>query len=132
VRIQKKVIRLITGLKISESCRQTFKENRILTVTSLWVLEVVCFIKKYKGNLKHNFAIHEHNTRSKYDLHTQFCNTSLFQKSVINMGVTLYKYLPSKIKKLENFNCFRKEVKLVLLKNSFYMLEEFYQSKSVR
>jgi hypothetical protein len=27
--IQKKVIRLITGLKSSESCRQTFKENRI-------------------------------------------------------------------------------------------------------
>jgi hypothetical protein len=42
------------------------------------------------------------------------------------MGVKLYKYLPSKIKKLENFNCFRKEVELVLLKNSFYMLEGFY------
>jgi hypothetical protein len=67
--IQKRVIRLITGLKRSESCRQTFKENRILTVTSLYVLKVICFIKKYKGNLKHNFAIHEHNTRSKYDLH---------------------------------------------------------------
>jgi hypothetical protein len=98
--IQKKVIRLITGLERSKSCRQTFKENRILTVTSLYMLEVVCFIKKYKSNLKHNFAIHEHNTRSKYDLHTQFCNTYLFQKSVINMGVKLYTYLPSKIKKL--------------------------------
>jgi hypothetical protein len=125
------VIRLITGLKRSESCRQTFKENRILTVTSLYVFEVVCFIKKYKDNLKHNFAIHEHNTRSKYYLHTQFCNTCLFQKSILNMGVKLYKHLPSKIKKLENCNCFTKEVKLVLLKTPFYTLEEFYQSKSV-
>jgi hypothetical protein len=87
-------------------------------VTSLYVLEVVCFVKKYKGNLKYNYAIHEHKTRSKYDLHTQLRNTSLFQKSVINTGVKLYKYLPSKIKKLENFNCFRKEIgsieKLVL------------------
>jgi hypothetical protein len=33
------------------------------------------------------------------------------------MGVRFFKYLPSKIKKLEDFNCFRKEVKLVLLKN---------------
>jgi hypothetical protein len=130
--IQKKAIRLITGLKRSESCRQTFKENRILTVTSLYVLEVVCFIKKYKGAMKHNFAIHEHNTKSKYDQHTLICNTSLFQKHVMNMGVKMYKYLPSKIKKLENFNCFRKEIKLVLLKNSFYMLEEFYQPKSVQ
>jgi hypothetical protein len=41
------------------------------------------------------------------------------------MGVTLYKYLPSKIKKLENFNCYRKEMRKTVLKNSFYMLEEF-------
>jgi hypothetical protein len=67
-------------------------------VTSLYVLEVLCFIK-YKGNLKYTFAIHERKTRTKYDLHTQFCNASLFQKSVMNMGVKLYKYLPSKIKK---------------------------------
>jgi hypothetical protein len=94
----------------------------------------MCFVKKYKDNLKNNFAIHEHNTRSKYDPHTQICNTSLFKKCVINMGVTgkLYKYLPSKIKNLENFNCFRKEMKIVLLKNLFYTPEEFYQSKSVQ
>ena len=30
--IQKKVIRLITGIKKYESCRLKFKENRILTV----------------------------------------------------------------------------------------------------
>jgi len=109
LRIQKKVIRLITGLKKRESCKQKFKENRILTVTSLYVLEVLCFIKKYKGSLMQNYMIHEHNTRSKYDLHTEFCNTSLYQKSVINMGIRLYKFLPKEIKKLDNFNCFKKK-----------------------
>jgi hypothetical protein len=81
--IQKKAIRLITGLKRSESCRQTFKDNRILTVTSLYVSAVMCFIQ-YMGNLKNNFTIHKRN-KSKYYLHTQFCNTSLFQKCVINI-----------------------------------------------
>jgi hypothetical protein len=94
-----------------ESCRQKFKENRILTVTSLYVFEVLCFVKKYKGNVKQNFVIHEHNTRSKYNLHTQVCNTTLFQVSVLNMGVKLYKYLPLQIKKLDNSNRFRKDVK---------------------
>jgi hypothetical protein len=132
LRIQKKVIRLITGIKKYESCRQKFKENRILTVTSMYVLEVWCFIKKYKGDLKQNCEIHEHNTRSKYDLHTQSHNTSLLQKSVLlHMGVRLYKHLPLKIKKLENFNRFRKEVKSTLLNNSFYMPEEFLQAKLV-
>jgi len=43
----------------------------------------------------------------------------------------LYKHLPSKIKKLDNFNRFRKEVKSALLSSSFYTIEEFLQSKSV-
>ena len=101
-------------------------------VTSLYVLEVLCYVKKYKGNLMQNVVIHEHNMGSKYDLHTQFCNTSLFQKSVLNMGIKLHKYLPSKIKKLDNFNRFRKEVQLALLNNLFYTLEEFLQAKSVQ
>jgi len=88
-------------------------------------------VTKYKESLKQNFVIHEHSMRSKYDLHTQFCNTTSFQKSVFNTGVTLYKYLPSTIKKLDNFNHFRKEVKLALVNNSFYTLEEFLQAKSV-
>ena len=83
LRIQKKVIRIITGLKRLESCRQKFKDNRILTVTSMYFLEVLCFMEKHKGDLKKNCDIHKHNTRSKYDLHTQPHNTSLLQKCVL-------------------------------------------------
>jgi len=100
-------------------------------VTSLYVFKVLCFIKKYKGNSKHNFVIREHNIRRKYDSHTQFCNTALFQKSVLNMSVKLYKFLPSKIKTSDNFNRCSKEVKSALVNNSFYMIEQFLQSKSV-
>jgi hypothetical protein len=129
--IQKKVIRLITEINKYESCIQKFKENRILTVTSIYILDVLCFIKKYKGDLKHNCEIHKYNTRSKYELHTPSRNISLLQNSVLHMGVRLYKRLPLKIKKLYNFNQFRKEVKLTLLNNSFYTLEEFLQAKLV-
>jgi hypothetical protein len=45
------------------------------------------------------------------------------------MGVRLYKCLPLKIKKLDNFKQFRKEVKSMLLNNYFYALEEFLQAK---
>jgi hypothetical protein len=130
--IQKKVIRLITGINKYESCRQKFMENRILTVTAFYVLEVLCYTKKYKGDLKHNCEIHEYNTSSKYDLHTQSRNTSSLQNSELHMGVRLYKHLPLKIKKLDNFDQFRKEVKSMLLNNLFYTLEEFSQAKPVQ
>ena len=45
----------------------------------------VCFVlhKKIYGRLKQNCEFHEHNTRRIYDLHAQFNNTSLVQKSVL-------------------------------------------------
>ena len=87
---------------------------------------------KYKGDLKHNCEIHEYNTRSKYDLHTQPCNIFLLQNSVLHVGVRLYKHVPLKVKKkLDNFNQFRKEVKSMLLNNSFYTIKEFLQAKLV-
>jgi hypothetical protein len=49
-RLQKKVTRLISGMKRFESCRNVFKTFRILNVTSLYILEVLCFIKKYMVN----------------------------------------------------------------------------------
>jgi hypothetical protein len=117
------VIRLITGIKRFESCRQKFKENGLLTVTSMYVLDVLCFIKRHKGDLKKNCEIHKHNMRSKYDLHTQSHNTSL-----LHMGVRLYKHLPLRIKKLDKRNPFRKEVKSILVNNIFHMLEEYLQA----
>ena len=76
-------------------------------------------------------VIHNHNTRSKYDLHTHFCKTTLLQKSVLNTGIKLFKHLPVRIKKADSFNCFKKEVTAVLLNNSCYSIEEFLHSKIV-
>jgi hypothetical protein len=62
--MQKKVIRLIAGVKKYESCRQIFKDSKIFTMPSLCILEVLCFINKNKKNLNNNCNIHNHNTRS--------------------------------------------------------------------
>ena len=94
----------------------------------MYVLVALCYIKKYKGDFEHNCRIHEYNTRSKYDLHTQHRNTLLPQNSALHMNFRMYKCLPLKIKKkLNNFNQFRKQVKLTLLNNSLHTLEEFLQ-----
>ena len=125
LRIQKKVIRMMIGLKKCESCRQKFKELRILTVISLYVLEVLCYAKKYRGSIRENSVIHEHNTRRKNDLHIQPCRTS-FQKSVINMGIKLFNHLSTELKQLDDFNQFRKEVKKFLWNKPLYTLEEYF------
>jgi len=44
--LQKKVIQLITGAHKFESCRPIFKKFQILTLVSLYIFEMLCFLKK--------------------------------------------------------------------------------------
>jgi hypothetical protein len=48
-KLQKRVIRIISGASINSSCRQIFKDYNILTVASLYILQVICFIKSIKS-----------------------------------------------------------------------------------
>ena len=116
--IQKKAIRMMTGLKKGESCKQKFKELRIFTVTSLYVLEVLCYMKKYKGSISENSEIRDHNTRRNIDLLIQSCRISSFQKSVINTGITLLNHLPSELKQLHDFKPFRKKIEISPIEQS--------------
>jgi len=58
---------------------------KILTV----ILEVLHYIKQHNGNMTQNLNICDDNVRKKCDCHVQICNTSLFKKSVINVGIVL-------------------------------------------
>jgi hypothetical protein len=79
-KLQKRVIRIISGTSRKTSCRQIFKDYNILTVTCLYIREIVCFIKKYKGSLEQNVQVHNYNTREKMDLHVQYCRKNLLKK----------------------------------------------------
>jgi len=48
-KLQKRVIRTMCGVGKSTSCRQLFKDRKILTVTLIYAFEVLCFLKKYKS-----------------------------------------------------------------------------------
>ena len=69
---------------------------------------------------------HEYHTQRKCDFHVLSRNTSIFKKSVINMGITLYNKMPTKIKQLESFRDFKQRIKLHLLGHTFYSLNEFF------
>ena len=64
--------------------------------------------------------MYEHNMRSKCDFHVLSCNTSLFKKLVINMGIRLYNNMSTKIKQLGSFRDFQQKLKYFLLDHPFY------------
>ena len=97
-KVQKRVIWIISSANKCKSCRLNSKDYRILTVTSLYILEVFCYIKRYKENLEQNWSIHGHNLRSKLNFHVEFYNTVLLQKNVVNMGIKFYNKEPVSVK----------------------------------
>jgi hypothetical protein len=62
LRIQKQVIRLMAAVNPVTSCRQILKEMRILTVASLYILEVISYLRRYHQFVELNPNIHTYNT----------------------------------------------------------------------
>ena len=124
-RQQKRVIRTMCGVGRDTSCKKLFKECRLLTITSLYILEVLCFIKKYKLEPQKNEQIHDHNTRGSQHLHIKPCKINLQKKSVINMGIRLYNKLPKNIQQEERYKSYKRKMKGFLIDNAFYSLDEY-------
>ena len=87
--IKKRVIRSVAVVSSRASCRQIFKELNILTLVSLYIMEVICYIRKHHQFVDLNSNIHAQNTRRKMDIYIQSHNTDLYKRSVINMGTKL-------------------------------------------
>jgi len=62
LQIQKRVIRPMVGVSSRTTCRQLFKELNILTLVSLSIMEVICYIGKHQQFEDLNSNIHAHNT----------------------------------------------------------------------
>jgi hypothetical protein len=59
------------------------------------------------------------------DFQVQSYTTDIHKKRVINMGTKVYNKLPGCIKEVDNYKAFKKELKLFLLLDTFYSIEEF-------
>jgi hypothetical protein len=103
--MEKRVIRVMAGVNSRTSCRQLLKKVNILT-SSLYILEVTCFIKRYCQSLELNANAHHHNTRRKMDIHIKSHRTNLYKNSVINMGSKVYNKLPDHMKEIDSYTSF--------------------------
>jgi len=126
--VQKRVVRILAGVSSRTSCRNLFKEFKILTIASLCILEVTCFIRKHCKSLEQNTQVHHHDTRRILDIHVKMKNTETYKKSVINMGTKIYNKPPGFLKEIDDIRVFQKKLKTFLLLHSFYSVEEFFAS----
>jgi hypothetical protein len=90
-KLQKRVIWSMCGAGTGTFCRQLFKDSKILMVTSLYVFEVLCFLKKYKSAVQKNKQVPDHNPRTNMDLHIK--TSSCINKEIQVFNRKLHKPL---------------------------------------
>ncbi|PNF26089.1 hypothetical protein B7P43_G04923 [Cryptotermes secundus] len=124
-KLQKRAIRAMTQVPKTTSCKQIFKSLHILPLPSLYIYEILIYIKSNLNDFATNSGLHSYNTRKKDDLHIVPCNTSLYKNNFNNVGIRLLNHLPLHIKEIPVLFKFRSALKTYLLNHCFYKVDEF-------
>jgi hypothetical protein len=126
-RLQKRIIRIMTGSSNRDSCRKLFTTLKILPFPSLYIFFLLQFVIKNSELFLTNNKTHKYSTRQQHNLHYPPANLKKYQTGVFYMGVKIYNSLPAFIKmESNNIKKFESLLKKFLLENSFYSLDEFY------
>lgn len=121
---QKKCIRAICNLRFRDSCREYFKKLNVLTVTCIYILEVVLFIRKNT-----ELFINVESERRKYQIQAFPCRTNYLSKSIFGMASKIYNHLPKKLLVIEDIMVFKREINKLLLSKTYYSVAEFFADK---
>jgi hypothetical protein len=119
----------MTNSNKNASCRELFKKLNILPLQSQYIYSIILFITKNKDHFSPNSHIHTINTRHNNNLYVPAANLTLYQKGVYYSGIKIFNHLPTTIKNLSDYkNKFQIALKKFLLNNSFYSLEEYFNT----
>lgn len=123
---QKRVIRSILGLRPSDTCRQAFRALGILTLASLYVLELSVYVYKHKHTFTLTQDVSGVCTRGGLNLRVRAARLDIARDLPDYIGLKIFNRLPNAIKTLPSLVLFKKHLKSFLLDHSFYSLSEFY------
>jgi hypothetical protein len=106
--LQKKIFRLMAGVKPRNSSRSLFERSEILPFSCEYIFSLVLLIVNNQEHFQTNYSIHTVTTRNKNQLHRPIANLSCFQKSAFYAGINIFNILPSSVTSVIN----KKEVVL--------------------
>lgn len=127
-KIQKRCLRAMFHIKTIESCKPLFTMHRILTLPSLYILEVATFVKTNPHLFPHLSETVTRNRRDEERLRLFSSKTALLHKSIFCMAPIIFNKIPTSYKQL-NSHLFKKKLKLLLIDKCYYNVQDFLSDK---
>lgn len=122
--MQKRAVRCMIGLKFRESCKQTFINEAILTLPSIFILELLKFVRQNIASFRLQNMYHNYSTRFGSDFQYDLHRLELYKSNPYYLGAVFYNKIPIQIRELSNVK-FVNYIKSVLINSAFYSVDEF-------
>jgi hypothetical protein len=131
-RLQKRIIRIIVGIRGRDSFRELLNKLKILSLQSQYILSLLLFVVDNGIHYRVNCEMHSINTRNKSNLHLLIYNLLVYQKGPYYSGINVFSNLPSQIKDLShNRNQFKRALKNFFYFHSFCTLDEYFNCNGI-
>lgn len=125
--IQKRILRLIFNIAYRDSCRPTFQNNNILTIYSIYLYKLLCYVFLHLNDFKKINEVHLYPTRNNENIYLSNFNYIQFKKSPKYAGGFFFNLLPINIKNSPSYKKFKTNLREYLNKHAFYSLNEYVQ-----
>ena len=89
-KLQKRVVRVMSGVGPRSSCRSLFRKPKILPIACRYMLSLMLFIVDNQKDFLTNAYVHGLDTRNKNHLYLPVVSLSCFQKGVSCSGVKIF------------------------------------------
>jgi hypothetical protein len=129
--LQKKCIRILANIGPMDSCKPYFKQYKILTLPSLYILES-CKIVRQNISLFKNVDDYYHHCTGRMELRKRnkllvpTSHLAIHETGPYSMSVKLYNTLPKHIKEIDKYDKFVTTLTDFLYEKCFYRLNEYY------
>ena len=136
-RAQKKIIRVMAGVKPLTPCKEYFRLLKCMTLPSLYIYSLIVFIIKNKTATSHRQQrreVHDHATRYRNELVLPYSRLTIGQNNPNYMGVKCWNKLQRITHNFSNASSdkqFKNKLKMFLIDKSYYSIEEFMNEKEI-
>ena len=130
-KLQKRVVRVLSGVGSRSSCRSLFRKLNILPIACQYILSLMLLIVDNQKDFLTNAYVHGTDTRNKNHLYLRVASLSCVQKGVSLSGIKIFNSLPSNIQSYRNDtkSLKNKLYRYLIIIHSFYSITEFLECK---
>lgn len=125
--LQRKAVRIITGLAYRDDCREAFKNLNLLTLPCAYILQCLLHIKENLSKYSTHEDIHSYSTRNKTNVQLNFSRLTKTRNGTSYYAIKFFNVLPNTVQALD-CKRFKFVIKRFLLENAFYDFQEFLSS----